>query len=328
MHKKIVMRRLLLVALLATCAPAWAEKAPEWAYPPVPAHTPSTDPELLSVPGSTQRFTQGQVDSGYEVADWYPDEHPPMPRVVANGGQPPVRACAMCHLPSGNGHPESAGLAGLSVTYLIAQMRAYVAGERTGPRAASMLPIARGITEEDLLAAAEYYAQLQPTRWTRIVEADAAPKTRLGLGAVRYRVPGGETEPLGQRIVSVPEDDTLGERRDSHTGFVEYVPPGSVARGKVLVEQSLAGITCATCHGRNLSGEGDIPGIAGRLALVMFRGLNDIGGGDRTTAGALAMKGAMPALTQEEMIAVAAYLGTLPPEPPIAQAVCPARPRC
>src|SRR4051812_28967376 len=159
-----------------------------------------------------------------------------MPRVVSHGGKPPVRACAMCHLPNGNGHPESASLAGQPREYLIGQMRAYVSGERKGQRAASMAPIAKAITEEDLLASAEYYAALRPTRWTRVVESETAPVTRLGLGAVRYRVPGRGTEKLGERIITVPEDDVLGERRDGHTGFVAYVPPGSVARGRALVE--------------------------------------------------------------------------------------------
>ena len=234
-HKKIVMRGFFLFGVLLISSAAWAERTPEWAYPPVPAQAPGEDPTPLSVPGSALHFRQGQIDSGYEVADWYPDEHPPMPRVVANGGAPPLRACAMCHLPNGNGHPESAELADLPVAYLVRQMRAFASGERTGPRAASMKPIAQAIAEEDLLASAAYFAQLRPTPWTRIVETETVPQTRLGLGAVRYRAAGGEIEPIGARIISVPEDDVLGERRDSHTGFVEYVPSGSVARGRALV---------------------------------------------------------------------------------------------
>ena len=103
MHTCAVKRAVLLFVLVFWCADAKAEAQPDWAYPPVPNHTPSADPTPFSVPGSAQHYTQGQVDSGYEVADWYPDEHPPMPRVVAKGGKPPVRACAMCHLPTGLG---------------------------------------------------------------------------------------------------------------------------------------------------------------------------------------------------------------------------------
>ena len=51
--------------------------------------------------------------------DWYPEEHPPMPQIVAHGGQRPAgRACAQCHLPSGDGHPESSSLAGLPAAYM------------------------------------------------------------------------------------------------------------------------------------------------------------------------------------------------------------------
>jgi len=153
----------VIAVALAFCAAAFGQTAPDWAYPPLPAHLPDPSPELLQVPGSARQFTQGQIDRGYEVADWYPDEHPPMPKVVSNGRQAPVRACAMCHLPSGNGHPESGGLAGLPQAYIIAQMRAYVNGGRIGSRAASMVPIASCISEADLVASAAYFAALRPT---------------------------------------------------------------------------------------------------------------------------------------------------------------------
>ena len=54
-------------------------------------------------------------------------------------------ACGSCHLMSGQGHPESADIAGMPVEYLIRQMAYYKAGTRKddvrmGPiaRAASM----------------------------------------------------------------------------------------------------------------------------------------------------------------------------------------------
>jgi diguanylate cyclase (GGDEF)-like protein len=39
-----------------------------------------------------------------------------------------VRACAQCHLPSGDGHPESSSLAGLPVPYILRQMAAFKTG--------------------------------------------------------------------------------------------------------------------------------------------------------------------------------------------------------
>ncbi len=309
------MKSPFIAALFSTfLAGAQAEELPPWAYPPLLPYEPSRNSALLSVPGSDRQYTQGEIDSGYKVADWFPAEHPPMSRVVAAGGPAAVRACAMCHLPNGAGHPESADLAGLPAAYAIAQLRAFKSGTRTGPRAGSMASIAAGISDQDLRASAEYFAQLKSVVWSRIVESATAPMTRLGLGAVRYRADEGSQEPLGERIISVPEDDKLALRRDDHSGFVEFVPPGSVTRGKALVERSMSGINCATCHGPSLTGQGEIPPIAGRLALVTFRALNDISLGYRTTPGALAMRASVPQLGQGEMIAMAAYLASLPPK--------------
>ena len=304
---------ILWYVLLGLWAPAKAGDFPDWAYPTLQAHPASESPDLLAVPGSAQRFTQGHVDHGYHVADWYPDEHPVMPKVVAEGRQPPVRACAMCHLPNGAGHPESAGLAGLPFNYLVEQTKAFVAGERTGSRAASMVPISGGLTSEDIQASAEYFSSLTQGPWTRVVESDTVPLSRLGFGAVRYRHPAGGTEPLGRRIISLPENDELVARRDSHTGFVAHVPRGSIARGKELVEADRGRLSCAACHGEGLGGMGDVPGLRHRLPLVTFRALNDMKHGQRITPGSLAMKPSVVDLTRDDMIAISAYLGSLPP---------------
>ena len=56
--------------------------------------------------------------------------------------------------------------------------------------------------------------------------------------------------------------------------------------------------------------------------------VNDIAAGTRTDPGALAMKAAMPKLTQGGMIAVAAYLATLPPDPGGPGPACSPRPGC
>ena len=44
---------------------------------------------------------------------------------MARGSKPHVPACALCHLVSGGGHPESASVAGLSADYIVAQMHAF-----------------------------------------------------------------------------------------------------------------------------------------------------------------------------------------------------------
>ena len=44
--------------------------------------------------------------------------------------KPVARACALCHLPTGNGHPESASLAGLPAAYIMRQMAEFKNGGR------------------------------------------------------------------------------------------------------------------------------------------------------------------------------------------------------
>ena len=86
-----------------------------------------------------------------------------MPEVVARGGpRPAARACAQCHLTSGDGHPESAAISGLPAAYIIRQMVAFKNGERTGGRAPVMIAMAKVLTDADVKAAAEYYAALKP----------------------------------------------------------------------------------------------------------------------------------------------------------------------
>jgi hypothetical protein len=81
------------------------------------------------VPGSKLGFTQTQIDDPFTPPDWYTD-HPRMPPVVARGRKPDVWACAMCHLPNGLGHPESAYLAGLPAAYIQQQVEDFKSGAR------------------------------------------------------------------------------------------------------------------------------------------------------------------------------------------------------
>jgi cytochrome c553 len=72
-------------------------------------------------------------------------------------------------------------------------------------------------------------------------------------------------------------------------------------------------ITCTICHGSTLKGLGEVPGIAGRPATYTFRQLNDMKTGNRKGAWVELMKEAVARLTDEDMIALSAYLGSLDP---------------
>jgi len=287
---------------------------PDWAYPPTPKPAPLDNVVQKQMPGSTKKYTQAQIDDGFNPPDWFPDEHPPTPEIVAIGRKP-ARACALCHLPTGDGHPESSSLAGLPVAYLVRQMAEFKNGGRKGIRANAMIEIAKAISDADVRAAGEYFAALKPGVWTKVVETATVPKSTVGSGAMRFAAPDGGTEPIGNRIIVLPQDPARAHGRDPHSGFVDYVPVGSLAKGKALVTSGGSGqtIPCAICHGASLKGLGEVPGIAGRPPIYVVRQLNDMQNGNRTGSLAELMKAVVAKLGIEDMVAIAAYLGSLEP---------------
>jgi cytochrome c553 len=72
-------------------------------------------------------------------------------------------------------------------------------------------------------------------------------------------------------------------------------------------------IPCAICHGPSLKGLGEVPGIVGRPPIYIVRQLNDMQKGDRTGSLVELMKAVVTQLTVDDMVAVAAYLGSLEP---------------
>jgi len=308
------MRALVSIALLGLLAvPVQSAELPGWAYPVNPAPKPPDTTTPIQLPGSAKKYTQAQIDDGFNPPDWYPQDHPPMPDVVAHGRKETnARACALCHLTSGGGHPESAGISGLPVGYFIRQMNEFKSGVRNGARAVAMTPIAKGLNQEDFKAAAEYFASIKYPVWYKVVEGDTVPKSYLGNGAMRFPVEGAGagTEPIGNRIVELPQNDLSAESRDPRTGFVAHVPTGSIKKGEAIVATGAGGktIQCAICHGPDLKGIGDIPPIVGRSPMYIYRQLNDIKIGTRTGVMVPLMTGVVDKLDDADMIAIAAYL--------------------
>ena len=77
------------------------------------------------------RHTLTQIEDNFNAPDWFPDDHPPMPEVVAHGRAPRAFACAKCHMANGFGQPESASLAGLPAAYIVQQLADFKSGART-----------------------------------------------------------------------------------------------------------------------------------------------------------------------------------------------------
>jgi cytochrome c553 len=293
--------------------------APPWAYPAQEPGAPrqQDDGQPKHVPGSDQAFTAREVGNFFGIKDWFPNERPPMPDVVQNGRRPEVRGCAGCHLPNGLGHPESADLAGLNPDYFFQQVKDFQSGKRHNvipARSNGMVTIAKAMTDDEIKAAAGYFASLKPTKWVKVMEADTVPATYVGGGNMRFVKPDGGTEPIGQRIIEVPEDAERVELRDPHSGFVAYVPPGSIKKGEALVTGANGkAVSCSVCHGQDLKGLGNVPGIAGLHPVYIVRQLLDIQQSARDGTATQLMKPVVTNLTQDDIVSIAAYVASKNP---------------
>ena len=148
-----------------------------------------------------------------------------------------------------------------------------------------------------------------------MIETETVPKTFVGAGGMRFVAPGDEQEPIGNRIIVLPEDEARAKMRDPHSGFIDYVPTGSIAKGEALATTGGEGktIPCAICHGPTLQGLGEVPAITGRPPTYIVRQLNDMQTGARSGISTALMKAVVEKLTAEDMIALAGYLGAREP---------------
>src|ERR1700733_7397402 len=110
-----------VIVVAALPSIAVAADRPDWAFPPAQQENVPEEHDngmAKRVPGSALSFTQAQIDDRMNPPDWFPDEHPSLPRVVAHGNGTTVRACMGCHLATGHGHPENSRLPGTTASYL------------------------------------------------------------------------------------------------------------------------------------------------------------------------------------------------------------------
>ncbi len=290
--------------------PDWAFLTPDKQQPPA-----AEESGPIKVPGSSKEFTAAQIDDLSNPPVWFPDESGSAPSIVQHG-KGAVLACGSCHLMSGHGHQESADLAGLSVDYIVRTMGDFKSGTRIDP--ARMNAIAKGMSDEDVRQAAEYFASLKPGGWIKVVETRTVPKSYVSVkGRQRLPLPGGGMEPLGDRIIELPEVVARATSRDPHSGFVAYVPVGSVAKGAALVKTggakshgSSKTISCAICHGDKLEGLGDVPRIAGLHPAYVARQLYAFQTGTNHSVSSALMKKVVANLTADDILAISAYAAT------------------
>jgi cytochrome c553 len=174
----------------------------------------------------------------------------------------------------------------------------------------------KNLSDEDARQASEWFAALKPKVWQSVVETDRVPKTFINIHLMRMPLPGSVDEPIGNRIIELPQDIARAESRDPHSGFVAYVPKGSLAKGKELVTTGANGktIQCAICHGPSLNGLAEVPAIAGHSPLYLFRQLYYFKDGSRHGSMGALMKGVVAQMSQGDMLEVAAYVGSLEPD--------------
>jgi len=301
-----------LALALATAFTLSAQTLPDWAFLTPDKQQPPAGEEAgpIHIPGSSREYTAAQIDDLSNPPVWFPDETTSAPPSVLHG-KGAALACGACHLMSGHGHQESADLAGLSAEYIVRTMQDFKSGVRIDP--ARMNAIAKGMSDEDIRQAADYFAALKPGGWIKVVETDTVPKSYVSVkGRQRLPLPGGGMEPLGNRIIELPEDLARATSRDPHSGFVAYVPVGSVAKGSALVKTGGAGksIACGICHGDSLEGLGDVPRIAGLHPAYVARQLYAFQTGTNHSVSSALMKKVVANLTADDILAISAYAAT------------------
>jgi cytochrome c553 len=286
---------------------------PAWAFPITEKQLAAEEATPKSVPGSSKTYLPKEIDDLLNPPDWFPGEHPPAPTIVLKGHGDAL-ACGVCHLMNGMGHPESASVAGFTSRYITQQMADFKSGVRKD-LAGRMNTIANALSDQELREAVEWFASLKPKPFTTVKEAATVPKTFVGGGRMRFLLETGGTEPIGNRIITVPDDQDRVRHRDPHTGFTAYVPPGSIARGRALVQNGGNGktIACTTCHGEGLRGLGNVPHLAGLHPIYIARQLYLFKDGTRHGLDGELMKKPVEKLTDADILALAAYIGSLPP---------------
>jgi len=330
----LVVLAALPFALGVALRAATTAQMPDWAYaipapPPAPAPgvTPPPNPAaadttLRTVPGSNKQIPRNRINQ----ADWFPEDHPAMPSIVASGraGDPNATACSLCHYPTGKGRPENASVAGLPVTYFLQQLEDFrhdvrKSAESRKANTARMALIAKSLTPEEMRQAAEYFGAMKWTPWIRVVETNTVPKMKSNGGIwVPIEGEGAGKEPIGVRVMETPENPEQTEvLRNPHSGTIAYVPVGSIKKGESLVKTggNNKTIACGECHGPDLLGLGPVPGIAGRSPSYLARQLYDMQAGARNGEWTQLMKPVVAKLTGEDLVNIVAYVSSRPIAP-------------
>jgi len=319
----LIVTSILLTFSSQSYAQATVEEL-DWAFAISPAFPSEVDDGTLhSLPGSDGMFTLDEARNRFGPADWYPQDHLPMPSIVEVGRESAgIMACSLCHYANGQGKPENASVVALDPEYFIRQLQDMRDGLRRNANPAkantfNMIAFAVNMTDEEMQQAADYYGAMNWDQWIEVVETDTVPLTYLR-GGLHIPFEGDEAgeEPIGHRIIEMPVDPEDTELwRNPRAGFRALVPVGAVSAGEALATTGAdKTIACDICHGDQLQGLGLVPPIRGRSPSYLARQLFDFQQGTRQGAWSPLMDAVVENLTGDDIINLTAYLASLPIE--------------
>jgi hypothetical protein len=95
-----------------------------------------------------------------------------------------------------------------------------------------IIAVARAASDAEIQEAAEYFSRLRPRSPITVIETDTVPGTYVANWFLAVDK-AAASEPVGQRIIEVPEDLEQFERRDSRARFLAYVPFSTSSPGRV-----------------------------------------------------------------------------------------------
>jgi len=321
--------------------PAWNDPKAPPQNPPTHELRPNEDRTVQLRPrhmeGSSRSFALVDTRDGHNVVDWFPDDHPsPMPDVIVHGPKglgDLANGCGSCHQPNGRGRSENAQPGGLPYAYVVRQLEDFRLGLRHSAdwrkdNTPTMVKLAVSMTDDEIRSAAAYFSAIEWKRpFARVIETDMVPKTRInGNRFIPLEKARPLNEPIAGRIIEVSDDDRNifdGEPPNPRVGWTAYVPVGSVAKGRDIVttggtmrsgEHVVPKTTaCAGCHGPDLMGMDDVPPLAGRSPSYLARQLYDFQRATRNGRSAALMRIVAANLSEEDMVAITAYLASKQP---------------
>jgi cytochrome c553 len=296
-------KALLAAGLVLAPALAYAE-IPEWAAPETTTAIPA---------GQLKPIADADQAARNKIFPTVPDSVPEIIRKGKKNDLTGPGVCMGCHTSTGMGQPQSAPLAGLPSAYIVRQLSDMVKGDRKTYRA-DMAMFAKILTPEEMKQLADYYSSLHFLPWIEVKESDMAPKIVVGGRDIVAPAPGGGEAPLGNRIVELARDPASPYVQPG-PAYTAYVPKGSIAKGEQLVSTGSDGKTvrCTGCHNANLLGKDETPAIAGRSPIYIARELYEFKDGSRGGMSANPMKRVVANLTDDDIVAISAYLASRPP---------------